>query len=239
MLKILVADDDDNIRNIILHYLRKQQIHAFEADNGKSALDIVKEKQPDLIILDLMMPEMDGYDVCREVRRGSNVPIIFLTASGDEFDRVLGLELGADDYIVKPFSPRELISRIKAIFRRVNSSNIETIKEQKYTYDYGVIKIDIDRREVIIKDMKVTFRPKEFDLLVYLAESPGNVYTRETLLEQIWGYDYFGDIRIVDAHIKKIRNKLKEVGCNVLRTVWGVGYKFEVEPETSTLIEKR
>ncbi len=229
MLTILVADDDDNIRNIITHYLKKQQITTFEADNGKAAIEIVRQEQPDLIILDLLMPEMDGYDVCREVRRVSNVPIIFVTASGDEFDRVLGLELGADDYITKPFSPRELIARVKAILRRVDNSSMEITKEHPYTYDYGTIKIDVDRREVIVKDTKVTLRPKEFDLLVYLAKTPGNVYTRETLLEHIWGYDFFGDIRIVDAHVKKIRNKLNKVGCDVLRTVWGVGYKFEVE----------
>ncbi|MFC0469010.1 response regulator transcription factor [Halalkalibacter kiskunsagensis] len=228
MLNVLVADDDDNIREILLHYLKKQNFNVVEANNGRSALDFAIEKQLDLIILDIMMPEMDGYDVCREVRRVSNVPIIMLTASGDEFDRVLGLELGADDYIIKPFSPRELVARIKAIFRRVDSTSRKKVNEQSFTYDYGAVKIDVDRREVIVKGEKVTLRPKEFDLLVHLAKTPGNVYTRETLLENVWGYDFFGDIRIVDAHVKKIRNKFKQIGCDVLMTVWGVGYKFEI-----------
>ncbi|WP_431308839.1 response regulator transcription factor [Halalkalibacter flavus] len=224
----MVADDDDNIRGIIHHYLKKQKYNVIEAENGKDALDLALEKQFDMVILDILMPEMDGYDVCREIRKVSNVPIIMLTASGDELDRVLGLELGADDYIIKPFSPRELVARIKAILRRVEPLSNESVKEQSYTYDYGEFKIDVDRREVIYKGEKVTLRPKEFDLLVHLAKAPGNVYTRETLLEHVWGYDFLGDIRIVDAHIKKIRNKLKTTGCDVLRTVWGVGYKFEV-----------
>ncbi|MCL7746803.1 response regulator transcription factor [Halalkalibacter alkaliphilus] len=228
MLNVLVADDDDNIRGIIDHYLKKQKYNVVEAENGRDALDLALEKQFDMVILDILMPEMDGYDVCREIRKVSNVPIIMLTASGDELDRVLGLELGADDYIIKPFSPRELVARIKAILRRVEPSSNENVKEQSYTYDYGEFKIDVDRREVIYKGEKVTLRPKEFDLLVQLAKTPGNVYTRETLLEHVWGYDFLGDIRIVDAHVKKIRNKFKTTGCDVLRTVWGVGYKFEV-----------
>ncbi|MFC0561027.1 response regulator transcription factor [Halalkalibacter alkalisediminis] len=229
MLHVLVADDDDNIRAIIVHYLKKQNFNVVEANNGRDAVALALEKQLDMVILDIMMPEMDGYDVCREIRRVSNVPIIMLTASGDEFDRVLGLELGADDYIIKPFSPRELVARIKAILRRVDStSSRDVVKEQSFTYDYGEIKIDVDRREVIVKGENVTLRPKEFDLLVHLAKTPGNVYRRETLLEHVWGYDFFGDIRIVDAHVKKIRHKFKKIGCNVLRTVWGVGYKFEV-----------
>ncbi|WP_227938563.1 response regulator transcription factor [Alkalihalobacillus deserti] len=228
MLNVLVADDDDNIRAIIFHYLKKQNFNVVEADNGRDALDLALEKQVDMVILDKLMPEMDGYDVCREIRKVSNLPIIMLTASGDEFDRVLGLELGADDYIIKPFSPRELVARMKAVLRRVDSTSRDIVKEQSFTYDYGEIKIDVDRREVIVKGEKVTLRPKEFDLLVHLAKIPGNVYTRETLLEHVWGYDFLGDIRIVDAHVKKIRNEFKKIGCDVLRTVWGVGYKFEV-----------
>ncbi|KHF39558.1 response regulator transcription factor [Halalkalibacter okhensis] len=228
MLNVLVADDDDNIRGIIHHYLKKQTYNVVEAENGRDALDLAKNHQLDMIILDILMPEMDGYDVCREVRKVSDVPIIMLTASGDELDRVLGLELGADDYIIKPFSPRELVARIKAILRRVDTPSKESSKEQSYTYDYGEFKIDVNRREVIYKGENVSLRPKEFDLLLHMAKAPGNVYTRETLLEHVWGYDFLGDIRIVDAHVKKIRNKFKTMGCDVLRTVWGVGYKFEM-----------
>ncbi|WP_078428361.1 response regulator transcription factor [Alkalihalobacterium alkalinitrilicum] len=228
MQKVLVADDDDNIRKIILHYLRKQNINPLEAEDGQLAIQLTFEKKPDLVILDLMMPEKDGYDVCREIRKFSDVPIIILTAKGEEFDRVLGLELGADDYMVKPFSPRELIARIKAIFRRVEKISVSTEKEKYFTYDYGDVQIDVDRREVIIKGNNITLRPKEFDLLVHLAKNPGNVHTREVLLEQVWGYDFIGDIRTVDAHIKKIRLKLKKLGCDVLQTVWGVGYKFKL-----------
>ncbi len=229
MHKVLVVDDDDNIRNIIQYYLKKNNINIVEAENGKDAIEFTIEKQPDLIILDIMMPEMNGYDVCREIRKVSNVPIIILSAVGDEFDRVLGLELGADDYITKPFSPRELIARIKAIFRRAQQlPSKETVKEQEFTYDYGDLKIDIDRREVVVKGKKVTLRPKEFDLLVHLAKTPGKVFTRENLLEYVWGYDFFGDIRNVDAHIKKIRHELKKNGCHGIQTVWGVGYKLEM-----------
>ncbi|MCM3713752.1 response regulator transcription factor [Alkalihalobacillus oceani] len=229
MLKILVADDDLNIRNIILHYLEKQCMNVLHADNGKAALELVINEKPDLVVLDLLMPEMDGYDVCREIRRRSETPIIMLTASGDEFDRVLGLELGADDYMTKPFSPRELVARIKAILRRAEGTQqcYHPPSQQAATYDYGQILIDINRREVVVKGQKIALRPKEFDLLVYLAKNPGNVYTREVLLEQVWGYDFLGDIRTVDTHIKKIRAKLEKVNCEAIHTVWGVGYKFE------------
>lgn len=229
MLKILVADDDLNIRNIIFHYLEKQCMNVLHADNGKTALELAINESPDLVVLDLLMPEMDGYDVCREIRRRSETPIIMLTASGDEFDRVLGLELGADDYMTKPFSPRELVARIKAILRRAERTphRYRPSSEQAATYDYGQIAIDIDRREVVVKGQKISLRPKEFDLLVHLAKNPGNVYTREVLLEQVWGYDFLGDIRTVDTHIKKIRAKFEKVNCEAIHTVWGVGYKFE------------
>ncbi|MFC4766701.1 response regulator transcription factor [Effusibacillus consociatus] len=226
--QVLLADDDPNVREIIRLYFRKQQIELLEADNGETALELAKNQNPHVVILDVMMPGMDGFAVCREIRKNSDVPIIMLTAKDEEFDRVLGLELGADDYMTKPFSPRELVARMKAIFRRMQPREIKE-EEAAKVLEFDKLTIDTERREVLVNDEKVAFRPKEFDLLVHMAKSPGNVFTREQLLEQIWGYDFFGDIRTVDVHIKKIRERLNGLQMNFIHTVWGVGYKFEVE----------
>ncbi|RXJ00248.1 DNA-binding response regulator [Anaerobacillus alkaliphilus] len=226
--KALVVDDDSNVREIIRIFFKQQQIDIIEADQGLVALELVERELPDVIILDVMMPNMDGFEVCREIRKKFDIPIIMLTAKTEEFDRVLGLELGADDYVTKPFSPRELVARIKAIFRRMQpKSNNEIAEMNSITFED--ISINIDRREVLVRGEKVILRPKEFDLLVYLAKSTGNVFTREQLLEHVWGYDYIGDIRTVDVHIKKLRQKLHSLKKECLQTVWGVGYKFEVE----------
>lgn len=226
--KVLLADDDPNVREIIRLYFIKQQIELLEADNGKSAVELAGSETPDVVILDVMMPELDGFEVCREIRKNSDVPIIMLTAKDEEFDRVLGLELGADDYMTKPFSPRELVARMKAIFRRLQPRDVKA-EESVKVLKFANLMIDTERREVVIDQEKVAFRPKEFDLLVHMAKSPGSVFTREQLLEQIWGYDFFGDIRTVDVHIKKIRERLNGLPDNLIHTVWGVGYKFEVE----------
>lgn len=227
-MKVLVADDDPNVCEIIRLYFAKQQIQLLEATNGKQALDMVDSQKPDAIILDVMMPKMDGFEVCREIRKKHDIPIIMLTAKEEEFDRVLGLELGADDYVTKPFSPRELVARIKAIFRRMQPRD-KIEEDQGKVFAFSRLKIDIDKREVLADGEKILFRPKEFDLLVHMAKSPGTVFTREQLLEQVWGYDYFGDIRTVDVHIKKIRQRLSGMNGECVHTVWGVGYKFEVE----------
>lgn len=228
-LKVLVADDDANVREIIRLYFEKQQIQMIEAYDGQDALEKVEKEEPDIIILDVMMPRMDGYQACRELIKKYEIPIIMLTAKGEEFDRVLGLELGADDYVTKPFSPRELISRIKAIFRRMQRRQPATAEETaKNVLEFENLTIHIDRREVIVSGQKISFRPKEFDLLVYLARSPGVVFTREQLLEFVWGYDFMGDIRTVDVHVKKLREKLSPHCDECVQTVWGVGYKFEV-----------
>jgi two-component system response regulator ResD len=229
-LRVLVADDDPNVREIIRLYFEKQQIQMIEAQDGLDALEKVEREQPDIIILDVMMPRMDGYEACREMIKKYDIPIIMLTAKGEEFDRVLGLELGADDYVTKPFSPRELTARIKAIFRRMQPRKPSGDEEPgKQSLDFGKLAIFPERREVIVNGEKVNFRPKEFDLLVHLAKSPGSVYTREQLLEHVWGYDFMGDIRTVDVHVKKVREKLGPLGGDYVQTVWGVGYKFEVE----------
>ncbi|MCT8136725.1 response regulator transcription factor [Anaerobacillus sp. CMMVII] len=225
--KALVIDDDSNVREIIRIYFKQQQIDLVEADNGLVALDLVEKELPDIILLDVMMPQMDGFEVCRELRKKFDIPIIMLTAKTEEFDRVLGLELGADDYVSKPFSPRELVARIKAIFRRMQPKEQPNSENQALKFEDLII--NIDRREVLVNGEKVTLRPKEFDLLVHLAKSTGNVFTREQLLEQVWGYDFIGDIRTVDVHIKKLRQKLQLLQKECLQTVWGVGYKFEVE----------
>lgn len=229
--KVLVADDDPNICEIIRLYFEKQQIELITVHDGVAALEVVEKKSPDIIILDVMMPKMDGHEACRQIRKKSDIPIIMLTAKGEEIDRVLGLELGADDYVTKPFSPRELVARIKAIFRRMQPRQ-HTLEEEKSIFTFHGLSIHLDRREVIVNGEKVSFRPKEFDLLVYLVKSPCNVYTREQLLEQVWGYDFLGDIRTVDVHVKKIRKNLIQLNRDYIQTVWGVGYKFEVEVDS-------
>jgi two-component system, OmpR family, response regulator ResD len=226
--KVLVADDDPNVCDIIRLYFEQQQIRLVEANDGLSALEMVEKEAPDIVILDVMMPRMDGYEACREILKKYDIPIIFLTAKEEEFDRVLGLELGADDYVTKPFSPRELVARIKAIFRRMQPRQQPSDEEAARTdFEFDGLSIHPERREVLVNGEKATFRPKEFDLLVQLAKNPGTVYTREQLLELVWGYDFLGDMRTVDVHIKKIRQKLQPLDNEYVQTVWGVGYKFE------------
>jgi len=228
-LKVLVADDDPNVREIIRLYFEKQNIEMIEAQDGLAAVEKAKSESPDIIILDVMMPGMDGYEACREILKFSDIPIIMLTAKGEEFDRVLGLELGADDYMTKPFSPRELVARIKAIFRRLQPRKTAAEGDgEPGALEFDGLRIHTGRREVTVGSEKIQLRPKEFDLLAHLARTPGKVHTREQLLEQVWGYDFFGDIRTVDVHVKKIRQKLGAFPGECIHTVWGVGYKFEV-----------
>lgn len=227
-LKVLIADDDPNVCEIIRLYLEQNQVQVIEASNGNEAVQLNLEEKPDIIILDIMMPKMDGIDVCRHIRKETNVPIIMLTAKDEEVDRILGLEMGADDYVTKPFSPRELMARIKAILRRVAPE--ENNPKDQEAYSLGTLHVHFKRREVSIDGEIIAFRPKEFDLLTYFIRHPNDVLTREKLLEQVWGYDYFGDIRTVDVHIKKIREKLDKHGVECIHTVWGVGYRFEVIP---------
>lgn len=223
--KILIADDDENISELIRLYVTKEGFTAITANNGVKALELFRNESPSIIILDIMMPEMDGWQVCREIRKTSNVPIIMLTAKGETFDKVLGLELGADDYMVKPFETKELVARIKAVLRRTDA------KEQKADKEIVFPKLEINLSNYELKiDGKITeIPPKELELLYFLASNPNRVFTREQLLEEVWGFDYFGDSRTVDVHIKRLREKLEDVEANwQLKTVWGVGYKFEV-----------
>ena len=225
--KILLVDDDPNIRQLVNLYLEKEGFEVEMADRGDTAVEKFKTFAPNLILLDLMLPGMDGWQVCREVRKTSNVPIIMLTAKDETFDKVLGLELGADDYMVKPFDPKELVARIKAVLRRFQNADAPTSKE----LSFPGLTINIGQYTVTYMGKELEMPPKELELLYFLASHPGMVFTREQLLEQVWGYDYFGDSRTVDIHVKRLREKLtdgEKMGWQI-KTVWGVGYKFEVK----------
>lgn len=223
--KILIADDDENIVRLIRMYFEKEGFTAVTANNGAKAVELFKSEAPSIVILDVMMPEMDGWQVCREIRRVSNIPIIMLTAKGETFDKVLGLELGADDYMVKPFEAKELIARVKAVLRRSETKETAAQKEIVFTG----LTINLSNYELKINGQITEIPPKELELLYFLASNPNRVFTREQLLEEVWGFDYFGDSRTVDVHIKRLREKLEGVNANwQLKTVWGVGYKFEV-----------
>ena len=226
MLKILLVDDDPNIRQLVNLYLQKEGFEVTMADRGDEALKMFKASPPNLILLDIMLPGMDGWQVCREVRKISNIPIIMLTAKDETFDKVLGLELGADDYIAKPFDMKELVARIKAVSRRFQAADAP---EKELVFPG--LTININQYRVMYMGKELEMPPKELELLYFLASHPGMVFTREQLLEQVWGYDYFGDSRTVDVHVKRLREKLTEgekLGWQI-KTVWGVGYKFEVK----------
>ena len=223
--KIMIVDDDANISELIRLYLDKEGFATVCAPNGKIALEKFKNEVPALIILDIMMPEMDGWQVCREIRKTSDVPIIMLTAKGETFDKVLGLELGADDYMVKPFDTKELVARVKAVLRRFEAKDSKATQELSFQN----LSVNLSNYELKLNGKIIEIPPKELELLYYLASNPNRVFTREQLLEEVWGFDYFGDSRTVDVHIKRLREKLEGVEGNwQLKTVWGVGYKFEV-----------
>lgn len=225
--KILIVDDEENICELVRLYIKKEGFDAIIANDGQEAVAKFNKEKPDLILLDIMLPIKDGWQVCREIRAQSKVPIIMLTAKGETFDKVLGLELGADDYVVKPFEPKELIARIRAVLRRSADSVDEKADEDELSFDG--LKINQSTYEVYIDDKKVEMPPKEFELLYFLAKNTNKVFTRDQLLDEIWGYEFFGDSRTVDVHIKRIREKLEgENRTWALKTVWGVGYKFEV-----------
>lgn len=225
--KILIVDDEENICELVRLYIEKEGFDAIIANDGQEAVAKFNKEKPDLILLDIMLPIKDGWQVCREIRAQSKVPIIMLTAKGETFDKVLGLELGADDYVVKPFEPKERIARIRAVLRRSADSVDEKADEDELSFDG--LKINQSTYEVYIDDKKVEMPPKEFELLYFLAKNTNKVFTRDQLLDEIWGYEFFGDSRTVDVHIKRIREKLEgENRTWALKTVWGVGYKFEV-----------
>lgn len=229
-LKILIADDDTNICDLLKLYLENEGYEIVTANDGIKALSAFKIYEPDLVLLDIMMPRKDGWQVCREIRAVSNTPIIMLTAKGELFDKVLGLELGADDYIVKPFEPKELVARIKAVLRRCEPDSGNNSNDNELRFDG--LTINRETYEVHLGEERLELPPKEFELLYFLAKNSGKVFTRDQLLNEIWGYAFFGDSRTVDVHIKRIREKLERDGTKnpwQLKTVWGVGYKFEAK----------
>lgn len=226
--KILIVDDDEHISELISLYLTKEFYDTKIVYDGEEALRQFRLFSPNLILLDLMLPGIDGYQVCREIRQQSNVPIIMLSAKGEVFDKVLGLELGADDYIIKPFDSKELVARVKAVLRRYQPAQASQTKPAGKYVEYPDLTINLTNYSVVYKEKTVDMPPKELELLYFLASSPNQVFTREQLLDHIWGYEYIGDTRTVDVHIKRLREKIKDHANWALTTVWGIGYKFEV-----------
>lgn len=223
--KILVVDDDSNICELLKLYLENEDYQVKTASDGVEGVNFFKTYEPDLVLLDIMMPKKDGWQVCREIREISNKPIIMITAKGDTFDKVLGLELGADDFVVKPFDMKELSARIKAVLRRFNTKDK---KDDREIIKYENIEISLIKYELKINGKSVDIPPKELELLYFLASNSNHVFTRDQLLDKVWGFDYLGDSRTVDVHVKRLREKLEGVSSLwSLKTVWGVGYKFE------------
>ncbi|MBQ4573204.1 MAG: response regulator transcription factor [Clostridia bacterium] len=222
--KILVVDDEKNICDLLRMYLEKEGYAVVMAHNGLDAVKMFSTENPDLVLLDIMLPQLDGWQVCREIRKTSEKPIIMLTAKDEVFDKVLGLELGADDYVTKPFDTKEIVARIKAVLRRTSAVKEADIKEVKY----DKLSVNLTNYELKVNGVVVDTPPKELELIYYLASNPDRVFTRDQLLDDVWGFDYYGDSRTVDVHIKRLRDKLKGVSDEwELRTIWSVGYKFE------------
>ena len=226
---ILIVDDEQPIVDILVYNLRKEGYNTIEASDGITAVDMALEQKPDLILLDIMLPKMDGLSVCKRIKNSLNVPILMLTAKDGEIDKILGLELGADDYITKPFSVRELVARVKAVLRRYQPLPSPSSPEKSKTVSYPDLEISLTNYSVIYQGSSIEMPPKELELLYFLASSPNQVFTREQLLDHIWGYEYMGDTRTVDVHIKRLREKIKDHASWHLATVWGIGYKFEVK----------
>ena len=221
-MNILIVYDEKLLRDVVKEYCLKENYKVFEAENGLDALEIVENNSIDLIVLDIMMPKMDGYTFFKELKNKENIPTIILSARNDEYDKLLGFDLGIDDYLTKPFSPRELMARIKAILKRTKLSNLDS------TFTYKGLKIDFTGRVLYIDDKEVYLTPKEFDLLTYFVKNPNKAITRDELLNKVWGYDYFGDDRTIDSHIKILRNNLSEYR-DLIITIRGIGYKFVYE----------
>ena len=225
--KILVVDDDVNICELLRLYIERDDYQVVIANDGEQAVELFNREQPDLVLLDIMLPKMDGWQVCKEIRKTSNRPIIMLTAKGELFDKILGLELGADDYIIKPFEAKEVIARIHAVLRR-KGTNEEKEKVKEINWDK--LSINLTNYELRVDGKYIDTPPKEMELLYYLASNPNKVFTRDQLLDKVWGFDYYGDSRTVDVHIKRLREKINGVSDQwSLKTVWGVGYKFDAK----------
>ena len=227
MKNLLIADDNEQILDVLKEYAIKENYHVYTAKTGKEALKEFNKRSYHAILLDVMMPEIDGFEVCREIRRNSMVPIIMITARGEDFERIMGLDIGADDYVVKPFSPSEVMARLRAILRRLDLTG----NEQQQYMAKGSLNISIEKFQVFINGEEVHLTKKEIETMWTLASNPNKVFTRDNLLDSLWGFDYFGDSRTVDSHIKRLRAKLDKVDHPewTIKTIWGVGYKFEIE----------
>ena len=224
--KILIADDDKNICELLRLYLAKEGYETLLAGDGEAAVAAFEKEKPDMVLLDVMMPKMDGWEVCRRIRAVDSTPVIMLTAKGETFDKVLGLELGADDYVVKPFDSKEVVARIKAVLRRCAPAEAQS----EGVISYDKLSVDLTRYELKVNGQVVDAPPKELELLFHLASNPNRVYTRDQLLDEVWGFEYYGDSRTIDVHVKRLREKLENTSDQwSLKTVWGVGYKFEVK----------
>ena len=227
--KILVVDDDNNICELLRLYLEKEGYEVTIAHNGADAVKLFQEVSPNLMLLDIMLPVLDGWQVCREVRKFSDKPIIMLTAKGETFDKVLGFELGADDYVVKPFDAKEVVARVKAVLRRTQGKN-GNAEESKKVVTYDKLEINIANYELKVNGVQIDTPPKELELIYHFASNPNRVFTRDQLLDEVWGFEFYGDSRTVDVHVKRLREKLEGVSDKwELKTVWGVGYKFETK----------
>lgn len=223
-VKVLIIEDESRIREMLREYLENVDFQVTEAENGIYGLEKFKEEPYNIILLDVMLPDIDGWSVCREIRRNSDIPIIMLTARGEEYDKLFGFELGADDYITKPFSPNELVARMRAVLKRGKDTSSDTDKE---IFQHKTLSVNLVARKVTLENSIVVMTPKEFDLFSFLIKNPDRVFTREQLLNKVWGYEFGGDDRTVDTHIKMLRESLKEYRSLIV-TVWGVGYKFEI-----------
>ena len=224
--KILIVDDDKNICELLRLYLEKEDFSVVIANDGMRAVEMFASENPDMVLLDIMLPKLDGWQVCREIRKSSDKPIIMLTAKGETFDKILGLELGADDYVVKPFDAKEVVARVKAVLRRTSSGQGDAVKEVRY----DKLVVNLTNYELKVDGKIIDTPPKELELLYHLASNPNRVFTRDQLRDEVWGFDYYGDSRTVDVHIKRLREKLEDVSDKwCLKTVWGVGYKFETK----------
>lgn len=223
---VLVVEDDGDIRRLLKTYLSKDGYHVLEAQDGRAGLELARDESPDIVLLDLMLPIMDGLEVCRELRRTSTVPIIMITARDDDFDKVLGLEVGADDYVTKPFNPREIVARVKATFRRIR---FEQVEQEKTLLRHGPLEVDRKARKATLKGETLQLTPLEFTLLLLLAQNPGEAFPRQRLLDQVWGYDYVGESRTVDTHVSALRVKFQKIDPSFkpIHAVWGIGYRFE------------
>ena len=230
MQHILIADDNRDITDILSTYSRMEGFEPVVASDGEEAIQLFAQYNPDVVLLDVMMPKEDGYEVCRRIRSKSNVPVILITARGEDFDKIMGLDIGADDYIVKPFSPREVMARVRAVMRRMAKNNKEASSSENLL-TVGSLEINLDEYTLHISGNKVALTKKEIETMWTLASNPNKVFTRDNLLDSLWGFDYFGDSRTVDSHIKRLRSKLDivEHPAWTIKTIWGVGYKFEIE----------